>query len=294
MPALLAVLAGLGAYYVVTALLLGWRGVGLGPPSQRVGLARAHRRRDWLVQAGWSSRSNRELVALLGGSALLGGLIGGLLFASPGPVLVLAGFGATFPLATARHRRAARRQAAQEAWPRLIDEIRILTNAVGRSIPQALFEAGRHAPADLHPAFRAAEREWLLSTDFARTLHTLKAELADPTADVVAETLLVAHEVGGGSLDQRLEALADDRRLDLQGRKDARARQAGARFARAFVLAVPLGMALVGLTIGNGREAYRTALGQVAVVVGVGLLVACWLWAGALMRLPDEDRVFPS
>ena len=149
-----------------------------------------------------------------------------------------------------------------DAWPRLLEELRILTSSLGRSIPQALFEVGRRAPDELRPAFVAAHREWLLSTDFARTLQVLKAQLADPTADAVCETLLVAHEVGGTDLDRRLEALIDDRIQDTQGRKDARARQAGARFARRFVLIVPAGMALAGMSVGTGRAAYQTPTGQ--------------------------------
>ena len=40
----------------------------------------------------------------------------------------------------------------------------------------------------------------------------------------------------------------------------SQAKQAGVRFARRFVLIVPVGMAVAGLSIGTGREAYRTAL----------------------------------
>ena len=83
----------------------------------------------------------------------------------------------------------------------MLEELRLLTGSVGRSIPQALFEVGRRAPAEWRPAFAAAEREWLLTTDFARTTALLKDRLADPTADVVCETLLVAHEVGGSDLE---------------------------------------------------------------------------------------------
>ena len=195
-------------------------------------------------------------------------------------------------MASAPARRERRRNEARDAWSRLIEEIRITTTPLGRSIPQALFDVGRRAPEELQPAFRAAHREWLLSTDFARTVAVLKDRLADATADAVAETLLIAHETGGNDVDRCLSALIDDRILDLQGRRDARARQAGARFARRFVLVVPLGMALVGLSIGDGRAAYRTPTGQLLVLVGIGLVAACWLWAGRTMRLPDEQRVF--
>src|SRR3546814_3717930 len=131
-------------------------------------------------------------------------------------------------------RRAARRAAAMDAGPRMLEELLSLTAAVGRSVPQALFEVGRRAPDVMRGAFDEAHREWLLSTDFARTIGVLKAALADPTADAACETLLVANEVGGTDLDRRLEALIDDRVQDTQGRKDARAKQAGARVARRF------------------------------------------------------------
>jgi tight adherence protein B len=66
----------------------------------------------------------------------------------------------------------------------------------------------------------------------------------------------------------------------------------GVRFARSFVLLVPAGMALVGLMIGDGRTAYASAAGQVAVLVALALLVLCWWWASELLKLPEERRVF--
>ena len=119
----------------------------------------------------------------------------------------------------------------------------------------------------------------------------LEAQLADPVADATCETLLIAHELGGADLDRRLDDLAADRRADVQDRKDAIARQAGVRFARRFVLIVPAGMALVGLSVGTGRAAYETPAGQVVVVVALAMIVVCWLWSARIMRLPDEQRV---
>lgn len=246
-----------------------------------------------MAQAGLGDVGLGEFAAVIGALALVGLVAGLVVFGGLLPAMMLAGFAASAPVATYRRRRSRRLDHARDAWPRLIDEIRILTGSAGRSVPQALFEVGRQGPAELRPAFAAAQREWLLSTDFSRTLDVLKRRLADPTADATCETLLIAHELGGTDLDSRLDALAVDRRQDAQGRKDALAQQAGVRFARKFVLLVPMGMALVGLSIGNGRAAYETPLGQVVVVVALAMVVLCWLWAGRIMRLPDEQRVFP-
>ena len=291
MAVALALVAALGAFYLFTALAMGWRGLGVGPSVERPG-GRRHRSREWLAQAGLSEVDRGEFAGVVATLGAVGTLVGYVLFAGVLPALMIGGFAAALPVAAYRRRRQARRRAAADGWPRMIEEIRLLTGSVGRSIPQALFEVGRNGPPELRPAFAAAHREWLLSTDFSRTVDVLKAQLADPTADATLETLLIAHELGGSDVGRRLEALADDRRRDTHDRKDARAKQAGARFARRFVLIVPLGMALVGMSVGTGRDAYRTAWGQVTVVVALAMVLACWLWAGHIMRLPDEERVF--
>jgi tight adherence protein B len=290
----LALLGAYGVFLLYTALAFRWPGLGFGPSAvtRRPAAASAGRLKEWMVQAGLDEVRPAEFATVMGLLFVTGGALAFVLFGGVLPAFVTGLFAASFPVASYRARRTRRRSEAREAWPRMIEEIRLLTGSLGRSIPQALLEVGRRGPAELRPAFAAAEREWLISTDFARTTAVLKARLADPTADAACETLLVAHEVGGSDVDRRLAALVEDRIQDLQGRKDAQAKQAGVRFARRFVLIVPLGMALAGLSIGTGREAYQTALGQVLVALGLFVVVGCWLWAGRLMQLPEEERVF--
>lgn len=259
-------------------------------PGGRSHLVRAAR--EWQAQAGLASVSVPELVGTvaavtIGGAALALSLFGTVLAALAG-----GAFAATFPLAAFRQRRRSRLVAAQDAWPRMIEELRLLTASVGRSLPQALFEVGAAGPEPMRPAFAAAQREWMLTTDFERTLSVLREQLADPTCDATCETLLIAHELGGTGVDRRLADLAQDRRDDVAYRKDVRARQAGVRFARRFVLLVPLGMAAAGLAIGNGRAAYSTPVGQMAVLGALAMTAVCWQWAGRMLRLPTERRVF--
>lgn len=248
---------------------------------------------DWMVQAGLGDVRPAEFAAVIAVLFVAGAALAFAVFGGPLPALVAGAFAGSFPVASYRARRERRRRDGREAWPRMIEEIRLLTGSLGRSIPQALLEVGRRAPSEMRPAFAAAEREWLISTDFARATNVLKTRLADPTADATCETLLVAHEVGGSDVDRRLHALVEDRVQDVQGRKDALAKQAGVKFARRFVLIVPVGMALAGLSIGTGRAAYETAVGQLLVAGGLGVVVGCWMWAGRLLRLPEEQRVFP-
>lgn len=288
----LALLAGYGTFLLYTALVLGWRGLRLAPRTSAPSPSAGARRRAWTATWGLDGADLREVAAVLCVIAAGGTATGAVVF-GPGPAALVVGLlAAGLVLGSYRARRHRRRVAAFEAWPRLIEEIRVLTSSSGRSIPHALFDVGARGPQELRPDFEAAHREWLLSTDLERSLVVLRSRLADPTADAVCETLVVAHELGGAQLDARLRALAEDRRLDLQGRKDAAARQAGARFARRFVLLVPCGMALAGLGIGDGRAAYATSFGQAMVVLSILLVAICWWWAGRIMSVPEADRVF--
>lgn len=290
----LALVGGLGVYYGYTAFALGWTGLSPAPNPTSSAARRRGGLDEWLVQAGLEGVRVSQFVAAIAALFVLGAAVAYLIFAGLVPAMVLGGFCASLPVATYRMRRKRRRDKAHEAWPRMIEEIRVMTGAAGRSVPQALFDVGRRAPAELRGAFEAAQREWLLTTDFDRTLEVLKRRLADPTADATCETLLIAHQLGGTDLDQRLMALAEDRLVDTAGRKDAVARQAGARFARWFTIVVPIGMALVGMSIGDGRNAYRADYGQVLVVLALAVMIGCWLWASRIMALPDEQRVFAS
>ena len=222
-------------------------------------------------------------VGWMGAWTLFGGVVA--------PTLVAVLGAATPPCAMANRRR---RRAADcwQAWPRLLAEIRVLVTHRGQSIPAALFAVGSDAPAGMRQAFSEAARTWSLSTDFEASLRVLKTSLADPTADAVCETLLAAHQIGGVRIDARLRALAEAAQAEAAARSDARAKQAGARFARSFVASVPAFMAAIGLSIGRGRQAYESGDGQLLVAFSVLVVAGCWLWAGRIMAIPARKRVF--
>lgn len=288
---LISALAAYGVHLLITARLFRWTGISPGPQQPET-TERRRPRHDWMTQAGLGSVGKGEFTLALLAMFLVGSLGAFALFGSILATVTGGIFATSFPIAAFRQRRRSRLTVAQDSWPRLIEELRLLTSSVGRSLPQALFQVGAGGPEAMRPAFEAAQREWMLTTDFERTLRVLRDQLADPTCDATCETLLIAHELGGTGIDRRLADLAQDRRDDVSYRKDVRARQSGVRFARRFVLLVPIGMAAAGLAIGNGRTAYTTPLGQLAVIAALVIMAACWRWAGHMLRLPTEERVF--
>ena len=189
-----------------------------GPVSRTVRFDSAKLRdsaRMRLDQAGLTEVSVGQLLGMSLGAGIGALVVGLAVMGAAVPSLMLAAIGTVTPVGLIRRRRRHQLEEAREAWPAMIEEIRLLCSSVGRSIPQALFEVGRRAPEELRPAFEAAHREWLLTRDLTVTTELLRDQLADPTADSACETLLIAHQLGGADLDRRLAALADDRRQDL-------------------------------------------------------------------------------
>src|SRR3954452_3266688 len=190
----LALVAAYGVHLVYTSLAMHWRGLRPGAVVER--RARSTRWDDWLVQSGLDT-TPVEIIAVEAVLVIVGGGVAWALFGGGVPPLTGAAGVGLAPIAAARRRRYVRRTQAREAGPRLIEEIRIGTTTLGRSIPQALFEVGERAPDDLRPAFEAARREWLLSTDFERTISVLTGRLAPATPAAGWETLPVAPPIGG-------------------------------------------------------------------------------------------------
>jgi len=289
----LSLVGAYGVHLLYTAIVHRWSGLGVGDRkhTSRYAPWRLRCRRLW-TRAGLDGIRPRDVVGATVVVFIATSSLAYAVFGTPVVAAIVGLAACGTPLAARQRQQRARLAVAQDAWPRLIEELRIQVGAMGKSVPQALLDVGNRGPLELRPAFARAQREWSLSTNFERTIAVLEENLADPTADAACETLLIAHELGGVGIDRRLQLLAEDRRLDAHYRKDARAQQAGVRFARRFVLVVPAGMAAVGFTIGDGRSAYATSLGQLAVLAAIAMVLACWMWAGRLMRLPAEPRVF--
>ena len=262
--------------------------------SQPTRRTERHRLLDWMRQSGVDGvRASEFVIVELTVFATTTMMIW-FLFGAIVPA-VAAGLGAlAAPLAVYRNRRSRLRDHARNAWPTLIEELRLQVGTLGRSVPAALLDVGRKSATEpMRAAFEAAHREWLLTTDFTRVVVMLQERLADPTADTIFETLLVANEIGGTDIDRRLARLLADRQIDLRHRHEAISRQSGVKFARWFVLIVPFAMALVGLSIGDGRAAYQEPTGQVVGGLAVTFVGLCWWWSAVILRLPDDRRVSP-
>ena len=282
MGAFVGLIAGVG-------LLLIWFGLTL--PRRPVS---AHRRRErlreQLAQAGLSSVSPGQLIAVqvLGGVLVF--LLGLVVTRSIAVSVIFAAFASAGPrLLVGRLRR--RRQAdLRELWPEVVDN---LTSGVraGLSLPEALAAIGSRGPEPLREPFRHFGSDYRISGRFNECLDRLKAALADPVGDRVCESLRVAREVGGTDLGRLLTTLSNFLRDDARTRAELLARQSWSVTAARMAVCAPWLVLILLATQSETLIAYDTPTGTAILVAGAVLTVGAYRLMIRIGRLPEDKRM---
>lgn len=280
---------------VVSGLLLGaglfcvWWSFWERParPPRRAG---ATRTRDLLIQAGFPRATPMMLGAVsLGAGALV--LLTALAVTRSGAVATcFAVLAALAPEALLRSRARRRRRDLREVWPEVVDHLASGVRA-GLSLPEALGQLGERGPVELREQFQAFARDYRATGRFGDSLDALKARIADPVADRIAEALRLTRDVGGSDLGRLLRTLSGFLRDDLRTRGELEARQSWTVNGARVAVAGPWVVLALLATRPETARAYDSADGVSVLVAGA----ACSLIAYRLMlrlgRLPEERRV---
>jgi tight adherence protein B len=276
-------------------------GVGLlliGSPFLWPRAASARTRRSPLD--GWRTRLaqaglGRVAVGVPIAVSVLAGLVAAaVVFAvAPVPALALgaAGLGAAVPLAVLSARARALRKTLRLAWPDLVDHL-VSGIRAGLPLAEAVGALAEVGPAETRVAFRTFERRAMGSGNLASALDELKADLADPIADRIVETLKMAREVGGSELPAVLRALATSLRADAAVRSEVEARQSWVRGAARLGVVAPWVELLLLASRPEAAASYNSPAGLVLLGVGLAVTVVAYRVMIALGRLPDERRWF--
>ncbi len=284
MGALLGLLLGVG-------LLLIWQSFSRAPERPRRGGLRWSRRRTVLLrQAGIAGLGSRELLLLQLGAGLVAFVVLLLVTSTVSIALTFTVFGYAAPMALVARLRHRRGSALREVWPEVVDN---LTSAVraGLALPEALGALGGRGPEALREPFARFASLYRATGNFGRCLDILKADLADPVADRIIETLRVAREVGSTDLGRVLRTLSAFLREDARTRAELETRQGWTVNAARLAVAAPWAVLLLLATQRTTLEAYDTKAGVGLLVGGGAVCVVAYRVMVRIGRLPDDPRV---
>jgi len=283
MSTVVALALGLGAFLVFDALT-SRRAAGAALARGRARMTR------WLVAGGLGSVSPAQFVFACCGCGVAVAALVVVVVGSPAVALVGLVAGTYVPIGFHRSRARSRRSARRQGWP---DAIELLAGAVraGDTLPVAATVVADRGPDALRPAFRSLVADHRVSGDFAGALDRLGVALADPTADRVVATLLIAHRVGGRELGRVLRTLGAFLREDLAVRKEVEARQSWTLVAARVAAAAPWLVVVMVASRPQGAAAYDSLAGLCVLAGGAVATVAGYRIMVRLGRLPEEPRV---
>lgn len=264
----------------------------LWPRGARAEAARHPGRLIRLIEeAGLARVSVTSIVAVAAGSATVAAAIAWLV-APVGALAAIAGVaGAVAPFVWLRARRSRLLRTRRALWPDVCDLL-IASVRAGMSLPDAVSSLADSAPAELRPAFAAFARDVAASGHFDSSALRLKANLADPVADRIVETLRMARQVGGTELTSVLRALATSVRADAALRAEVESRQSWIRGAAVLGVSAPWVILALLAMRPEGAKAYGSPEGIVLILVGAAVSFVAYRVMLRLGRLPEPRRWF--
>ena len=257
-------------------------------PRARV---RSNRFARWLRAAGLTEVRPLQFVLASGAVGLAGGALALVVIGSSGVAVVAMLAAAAAPFAYHRSRSRTLRAQRRRAWP---DAIELLAGAVrtGDTLPAALGVVGDRGPIVLRPEFRGLVSDHRVTGDLVGALERMGERVADPVADRVVQTLVLAHRVGGRELGRVLRTLAAFVREDIAARREIEARQSWTVVAARVAAAAPWLVLVLVASRPQGARAFDSATGFAVLLGGALVTIVGYRLMVRIGRLPEEPRIF--
>ncbi len=146
-------------------------------------------------------------------------------------------------------------------------------------------------PETLRPVFRDVVADHRVTGDLAGALERMGVWVADPTADRIVRTLVLAHRVGGRELGRVLRTLSAFLREDVAARREIESRQSWTVVAARVSASAPWLVLVLVASRPQGAAAFDSPTGVGVLLAGALVTALGYRMMMRLGRLPDEPRV---
>jgi tight adherence protein B len=250
---------------------------------------RRSRVRTWFDEAGLSGVPLTVIGVVMATVAVIAGALAATVIPLPSiaPLGCVVGCGVpVVALASARDRR---RHRARALWPDVIDSIRVALRS-GSTLADAVTAAGSAVPREWRSAWTELESDLRRGADVDSALRRLQRALADPIADRVVESIMVAREYGGAELPAVLAELGRSVRKESAMRHEAQSRQSWVRHAATLGVVSPWIVLALLASRPENREAYSTSAGTLLIVASAAATAVAYFVMRALGSMREPSR----
>ncbi len=188
----------------------------------------------------------------------------------------------------ASEKRASAKVEALAVWTESLRDT--IAGAVG--LEQAVIASSHAPPGPIATELRGLADRLRVRVAMPEALRRFADDLADPSADLIIATLVLNARLRGPGLREVLTSLAESARAEVEMRGRVAAGRSSTRRSVQIVVGVTL-LFVTGLSLFNRSYVapYGTALGQVVLLVIVGLFAGGFFWLRRLSRFDEPGRL---
>ena len=173
------------------------------------------------------------------------------------------------------------------SWPGYLERTRAKMLTTSRSLPFVIFEGQVAGASFLEDLLRHGRREFENSGDLRKSLEAIwQMGKDEEVTNYVCAALLDTLGSTSSQTENQLSMISATVRSRNELKQETSSRLAGVRTARAFILIIPLGMALVGISFAGSVEPFLRPVSLVQILAALLVLTLCWNWSSRLMAFP--------
>lgn len=256
----------------------------------------------WLILVGWRMPLSRrprprwwrrpsEPQIIRGVTAAGAGVLGGILTGWFASVPLSAAAAWSLPKLLGRDQAHAARTARIEAiatWTEMLRD----TLAAAAGIEQAILASARVAPKSIRKKVVALAARLENGDHLAPSLRRFAEDLADPTADLVVSSLVLASTQQARQLGELLGSLATTTREQVAMRTRIETSRSRTRTTVRIIVGTTLGLAAVLAVLSRDYLAvYNTATGQLVLLMAGTLFACAFAWLRRIAEVAQPPRV---
>lgn len=183
--------------------------------------------------------------------------------------------------------RRLRRSELASAWAGYLDQTRAKMLTTSRSLSYVMFEQDSAASPFLAELMQHGRREFENSGDLEKALHAVwYAGEDEEVTNYVCSALCDSLGSTSSQIENHLSLISTTVRSRNELKQETKSRLAGVRTARAFIVIIPIGMALAGFSFAGSISPFLTPVSIVQMLTALAILTLCWFWSNKLMTFP--------
>ncbi len=189
-----------------------------------------------------------------------------------------------------RHRQVKKRRQSElpSSWPWYLERVRSKMLASSRSVAYVFFEEDVPDFQFLGKLLHEGRREFENSGNLTKSLETVwEMGEGEETTSYVCESLLDTLGSTSSQIENQLAIISSTIRSRNELRQETHSRLAGVRTARTFIVIIPLGMALAGVSFAGSLRPFLSPSSLLQLLAGLAITVLCWYWSSRLMAFPS-------